>query len=472
MSYDVIVIGAGPVGENVADRAAQGGLKVAIVENELVGGECSFWACMPSKALLRSGIAMRAAQHVGGAAQAVTSGIGVQQVLDRRNWIVSDWSDKGGAEWLKGAGIALERGRGEITGVKQVKVVANDGSTREITAKHAVVVSTGSDPLIPDIPGIKDVKPWTSRDATSAQKVPESLVIVGGGVVACEMATAWRTLGSKVIVTARGSLLSTVEPFAGEMVAETLKELGVDVRLGISPVSVSRSGDVTVTFNDKSTVTASELLIATGRIPRAKKIGLESVGLKDSWIPVDETLLAKHDTNKTDPWLYATGDINHRALLTHQGKYQGRAAGDVIVARAKGLKLSTEPWGWHVATADIQSVPQVIFTDPEVAVVGLSEAEAKKRGFKNIRAVEYEIGNVAGAYLHADGYKGKAKAIVDEDRKVLLGATFVGPDVSELLQSATIAVVGEVPLQRLWHAVPAYPTISEIWLRLLETYGR
>ena len=471
MSYDVIVIGAGPVGENVADRAAQGGLKVAIVENELVGGECSFWACMPSKALLRSGIAMRAAQHVSGSAQAVTGGIGVQQVLDRRNYIVGNWSDTGGVGWLEGAGIALERGRGEITGVKHVKVVSNDGSTKELTAKHAVVVSTGSDPMIPDIPGFNDVKAWTSREATSAQKVPESLVIVGGGVVACEMATAWRTLGSKVTLTSRGKLLSTLEPFAGEMVAGALKELGVDVRLGISPVSASRSGDVTVEFNDKSTVTASELLIATGRTPRTKKIGLESIGLKDTWISVDETLLVKHDTNKTDPWLYATGDINHRALLTHQGKYQGRAAGDVIVARAKGLQLSTEPWGWHVATADIQSVPQVIFTDPEVAAVGLSEREAKKRGYK-VRAVEYDIGNVAGAYLHADEYKGKAKAVVDEERKVLLGVTFVGPDVSELLQSATIAVVGEVPLQRLWHAVPAYPTISEIWLRLLETYGR
>ena len=471
MSYDVIVIGAGPVGENVADRAVQGGLKVAIVENELVGGECSYWACMPSKALLRSGIVLRAAQHVAGASQAVTSSIGVQEVLKRRNRIVGDWSDKGQASWLDSAGIELLRGRGEIIGVKEVKVVASDGSTKEFSAKHAVVVATGSDAMIPDIKGIKEVSPWTSREATSSQKVPESLVIVGGGVVACEMATAWSTLGSKVILTSRGKLLGGVEPFAGELVAEALKDLGVDVRLNISPVSVTRSGDVTVHFNDNSTVTAAEILIATGRTPRTVNIGLETVGIPAGWLPVDETLLVKHETNRHHPWLYATGDVNHRALLTHQGKYQGRAAGDVIVARAKGLKLSTEAWGWHVATADIESVPQVIFTDPEVAAVGLTEAVAKKRGY-NVRAVEYEIGSVAGAFLHADGYKGRAKAVIDEDRKVLLGVTFVGPDVSELLQSATIAVVGEVPLQRLWHAVPAYPTISEIWLRLLETYGR
>jgi dihydrolipoamide dehydrogenase len=346
-----------------------------------------------------------------------------------------------------------------------------DGKTTDVKVNHAVVVATGSDAMIPDIKGIKDVSPWTSREATSAQKVPESLVIVGGGVVACEMATAWSTLGSKVTLTTRGKLLGNVEPFAGEIVSEALKDLGVDVRMGISPISVSRSGNVTIEFDDKSTLTASEILIATGRTPRAYNLGLETIGIKPGFLPVDDTLLVKADTNITEQWLYAVGDINHRAMLTHQGKYQGRAAGDVIAARAKGLKLSTAPWGKHVATADLQSVPQVVFTDPEVAAVGLTEAEAKKRGFK-VRAVEYEIGNVAGAFLHADNYKGKAKAVIDEERKVLLGVTFVGPDVAELLQAATIAVVGEVPIDRLWHAVPAYPTISEIWLRLLETYGR
>lgn len=471
MSYDVIVLGAGPVGENVADRAVQGGLTTAIIEKELVGGECSFWACMPSKALLRSGIAMRAAKNVAGAAQAVTRGIGVQETLNRRDEVVGNWSDKGGAAWLEGAGISLLRGHGEITGIKSVKVTTSDGKSKDYTANHAVVVATGSDALIPDIDGLKDVSPWTSRGATSSQKVPESLIVIGGGVVACEMATAWITFGSKVTVISRGKLLANVEPFAGEMVAQALKDLGVDVRIGISPTKVSRSGDVKVELSNGSTLTASEVLVATGRTPRAKNIGLETVGLKPSWLPVDESLLVKHETNASEPWLYAVGDINHRALLTHQGKYQGRAAGDVIVARAKGQPLVTQSWGRHVATADLESVPQVIFTDPEVAAVGLSEAAAKSRGYR-VRTIEYDIGNVAGAYLHSDNYKGKAKAVVDEDRKVLLGVTFVGPDVAELLQSATIAVVGQVPIDRLWHAVPAYPTVSEIWLRLLEAYGR
>jgi dihydrolipoamide dehydrogenase len=267
-----------------------------------------------------------------------------------------------------------------------------------------------------------------------------------------------------------------VEPFAGEMVAESLKKMGVDVRLGVSPVSVGRSGnggDVVVQFNDQSTVTASEILVATGRTPRTKNIGLETIGLQDGqWIPVDDTLLVQHSTNSpTDPWLYATGDVNHRALLTHQGKYQGRACGDIIVSRSKKQTLSTDSWGMHVATADHESVPQVIFTDPEVAAVGLTEAAAKKKGYQ-IKCVEYNMANVAGAYLHADEYIGKAKMVVDTQREVVLGVTFVGQDVAELLQAATIAVVGEVSIQRLWHAVPAYPTISEIWLRLLEAYGR
>ena len=170
-------------------------------------------------------------------------------------------------------------------------------------------------------------------------------------------------------------------------------------------------------------------------------------------------------------WLYAVGDVTHRALLTHQGKYQARAAGDVIVARAHAASVSDAPWGAHVATADHQAVPQVTFTELEVASVGLTAKAARQAGY-DIRTVDYDIGQIAGASVHADGYAGTARIVVDEKRKVLLGATFVGPDVSELLQAATVAIVGEVPLDRLWHAVPAYPTINEIWLRLLEAYGR
>ena len=463
-TYDVIVIGAGAVGENVADRTVQGGLTTVIVEQELVGGECSYWACMPSKALLRTGIAMRAAEKVG----VVGGTIDAAKVFARRDRFTSNWQDDGQVKWLDGAGIALVRGHARLTGERRVAVTAADGSVTHLTATHAVVVSTGSSALMPNVSGLAEARAWSSREATSATHVPQRLAIIGGGVVALEMATAYQSLGSAVTVVSRGELLAGQEPFAGELVAESLRGMGATIHTGISPASVSRVGDVvTVTLSDGTDVVADELIVATGRTPRTEDLGLESVGLTPGeWLDVDDSMLVRgYD------WLYAAGDVNHRALLTHQGKYQARAAGDVIVARAHSQAVSNGAWGTHSATADHEAVPQVTFTDPEVASVGLTRAAAEKAGYE-IRVVDYEIGSVAGASVHADGYRGKARMIVDEKRRVVIGVTFVGPDVSELVHSATIAIVGEVPIDRLWHAVPSYPTISEVWLRLLETYGR
>jgi dihydrolipoamide dehydrogenase len=466
--YDLIVVGAGAVGENIADRAVQGGLSAVIIESELVGGDCSYWACMPSKTLLRSGIALRAAQKLGGAKQAVTGSLDVSAVLARRNSFTHDWNDQSQVDWVQGAGIDLVRGHARFTGVKEVTVTTDDGDTTVLTAKHAVAVSVGSDGMLPDIPGLAEANPWTSRDATSAQQAPASLAIIGGGVVGSEMATAYASFGTQVTLISRGALLSGNEPFAGELVADALRELGATVKLGVSPVSVARDDSgVTLQLDDGSTVAAQELLVATGRVPRTSDLGLETIGLKPGdWLQVDDTMLVKGFD-----WLYACGDVNHRALLTHQGKYQARAAGDVIAARATGKPVDDKPWGTHAATADHEAVPQVTFTDPEVASVGLTADSARKAGY-DIRVVDYELGQVAGAALQADGYEGKARMVVDEKRGVLLGVTFVGQDVAEMIQAATIAVVGEVPIDRLWHAVPAYPTMNEIWLRLLETYGR
>jgi dihydrolipoamide dehydrogenase len=466
--YDVIVLGAGPSGENAADRAVQGGLTAVLIEHELVGGECSYWACMPSKALLRPAEALRAAQRVPGAAEAATGNLDVPAVLARRDSFTDNWSDDGQVQWVDGAGISLIRGHGQITGPKQVTVTARDGSVRVLDARHAVVVATGSDALIPDIEGLRDAKPWTSREVTSAKSVPASLAIIGGGVVAAEMATAYAGFGTAVTMIVRGGLLTGMEPFAGELVGKALREQGVTVLLGTATTRVTRSsGGVRVDTGDGAPIDAEEILVATGRTPRTRDIGLDAIGLKPGdWISTDDTMLVPGFD-----WLYAIGDVTHRALLTHQGKYQARAAGDVIAARARGAAVSDAPWGTHVATADHGAVPQVVFTEPEVASVGLTARAAEAAGHR-IRVVDYEIGQVAGAKLRADGYAGTARMVVDEQRQVLLGVTFVGPDVSELLQAATIAVVGEVPLDRLWHAVPAYPTVSEIWLRLLETYGR
>ncbi|MDO4098616.1 dihydrolipoyl dehydrogenase family protein [Clavibacter michiganensis] len=472
-SYDLIVIGAGPVGENVADRAKQGGLSVLVVESELVGGECSYWACMPSKALLRSGSALRAARAVAGSKEAVTGELDVAAVLKRRDSFTSSWDDQGQVSWLEGIGIDLARGHGRISGPRRVTVTAPDGSVTEHEAAHAVVVSTGTAALLPDIPGLAESQPWTSREATSVEVVPTSIVVIGGGVVAAEMATAFASLGSAVTLVARSGLLSGQEPFAGELVGDSLRDMGVDVRLGGSPSRVTRDGDeVTVELSDGSAVTAAEVLVATGRTPRTEDLGLDAVGLEaGAYLDVDDTMLVTGDVNAETPWLYAVGDVNHRALLTHQGKYQARAAGEVIAARATGGTVDDAPWGVHVATADHRAVPQVTFTDPEVASVGLTAKAAEEAGIR-MRVVDYDLGSVAGSSLHADGYAGKARMVVDEDRGVIVGVTFVGQDVAELLHSATIAVVGEVPVTRLWHAVPSYPTISEVWLRLLETYGR
>nr|WP_042189249.1 NAD(P)/FAD-dependent oxidoreductase [Kibdelosporangium sp. MJ126-NF4]CEL18381.1 PF00070 family, FAD-dependent NAD(P)-disulphide oxidoreductase [Kibdelosporangium sp. MJ126-NF4]CTQ97864.1 PF00070 family, FAD-dependent NAD(P)-disulphide oxidoreductase [Kibdelosporangium sp. MJ126-NF4] len=466
VEYDLIVLGAGPVGENAADRAVRGGLTVALVESELVGGECSYWACMPSKALLRSGQALRAAQQVAGASQAVTGKLDAKAVLKRRNSFTHDWKDDSQADWVASAGITLVRGLGRLSGTKRVTVTASDGTETELTARHAVAVATGTDAFVPDIDGLRAAQPWTSREATSAQDIPASLAIIGGGVVATEMATAYAGLGSKVTLISRGSLLAGMEPFAGEMVAAALREQGATVLLDTETKRVNRtSSGVEVELGDGTVITASEVLAATGRSPRTADIGLDTIGLKPgSWLQTDDTLQVEGFD-----WLYAIGDVNHRALLTHQGKYQGRMVGDLIAARVNGTAVSTEAWGAHVATADHEAVPQVTFTDPEVASVGLTEAAARKAGY-TVSVVDYEIGYIAGASLYADDYSGKARMVVDQQRSVVLGVTFVGPDVSELLHAATVAVTAQVPIARLWHAVPAYPTISEIWLRLLETY--
>jgi pyruvate/2-oxoglutarate dehydrogenase complex dihydrolipoamide dehydrogenase (E3) component len=471
--YDLIVIGGGAVAENVADRAVQGGLTAILLESELVGGECSYWACMPSKALLRSGIALRAARNVGGTREAVTGALDVAATLKRRDSFTHNWDDQSQVDWVEGAGIALLRGHGRLTGVKTVSVEAPDGTLTHLTARHAVVVSTGSDPLLPDIEGLAGVSPWTPREATSAEIIPESLAIIGGGVVAVEMATAYASFGCDVTVVARSGLLRGEEDFAAELVGASLERLGVTLRIGVSPTAASRDADgVTLTLDDGSSVTAEEVLVATGRRPRTTDIGIDTVGFEPGdWLTTDDTLLVRGATNDETPWLYATGDVNHRALLTHQGKYQARATGDVIAARALGRPVHDGRWGAHAATADHAAVPQVTFSDPEVASVGLTSDAARKAGF-DIRVIDYDLGWVAGASLQADDYTGKARMVVDEERKVVLGVTFVGPDVSEMIHAATIAVVGEVPLDRLWHAVPAYPTMNEIWLRLLEEYGR
>ena len=465
-TYDVVVLGAGSTGENVADVVVKGGLSAVLVESELVGGECSYWACMPSKALLRGTEVLAEARAVDGAAQAVTGEQDVAATLARRDTFTHGWDDASQVQWVEGAGIDLVRGTGRLDGERTVVVTDDEGRELRLTARTAVAVCTGSVGKLPPVDGLAGITPWGPREATSAKEAPGRLLVLGGGYVGCEMATAWQALGAQVTLLQRGNrLLPRAEPQAGEAVTAALRAAGVEVVFGADVGAARREGTEVVLTTSQQEYRGDEVLVAVGRAARTADLGLDTVGLEPGeYLPVDDTLQVEGR-----PWLYGVGDVNGRQLLTHMGKYQARQAAAAIVARARGEQVDGAAWAPTSATADHAATPSVVFTDPQVASVGRTAAQAADEGLPH-RVVEYPIGSVAGASLFADGYEGTAIAVVDTEREVLLGVTFIGRGVAELLHSATVAVVGEVPIARLWHAVPSYPTMSEIWLRLLETW--
>ncbi|MFZ1926892.1 MAG: NAD(P)/FAD-dependent oxidoreductase [Solirubrobacteraceae bacterium] len=447
-TFDVIVIGAGPAGEVVAGRLAKRGKEVALVESQLVGGECAFYACMPSKALLRPAEALAEARRIPGAAQAVTGALDVDAVLRRRDEVIHNLDDAQQLPWLKDHGITLIRGHGRLEGERRVRV---DEQIYE--ARQAVVIAVGSQAAMPPIPGLAEAKPWTNREATTAQSIPSRLAILGGSAVGVEMAQAYSSLGAKVaLIEAEQRLLPREEPFAGEELHSALLERDVEIHLGAKAKTVHRDDQgVTLTMDGDERISSEEILVAVGRHPLTDHLGLESVGLEPGKsIAVDDTLRVEGA-----PWLFAVGDVNGRSLLTHMGKYQARIVTTVIEG------------GDARATRETAITPRVVFTEPQVAAVGFTLQAAREKGI-NARAYDMSSSGTAGASFYGHDTPGTSRLVFDEDRAVIVGATFTGVDVAEWVHAATIAIAGVVPVERLWEAVPAFPTRSEIWLKLLE----
>ncbi len=452
-TYDAIVLGAGPAGEVMAGRLGEGGWKVAIIEKDLVGGECSYYSCMPSKALLRPADVLAEARRIPGVPVGEDDRLDPAAVLRRRTEVIHDEDDSGQLPWLEERGIDLFRGAGRFVGPGRV-AVGDD----ELTAARAVIVATGSGALMPPIDGLDSVRTWNNRDATTAKQVPASMIVLGGGPVGSELAQAWASLGTRVTLIDGGPhLLGREEPFAGEEVAAALRgRFGVDVRVGETVESVRAGGaGVIAQLREGGAVEGEEILVAVGRRPHTDGLGLEAIGVE----PDEHGFLAVDDRMRVDgdPALYAIGDVNGRALFTHVGKYQAWIAAENLLGRE--IKAIAEGLG----------SPRVTFTDPQVAAVGKTLEQAEEAGI-DARAVEVPTDGSPGASFQGKGTGGRSRLVVDQAKETIVGATFTGFETADFLQAATIAIVAEVPRARLRHAIAPYPTRSEVWLKLLEKW--